>query len=60
MFSKSVELLSVEALTMGAKGAYLAIVCALNDFNLRDKDSFGYYLQFQHSVYGDHSNTVIE
>ena len=42
---------------MGAKGAYLDIV---NGFNLCDKDSFGYCLQFQHSVYYDHSNTAIE
>ena len=42
---------------MGAKGAYPAIV---NDFNLCDKDSFEYCLQFQHSVYRDHSNIVME
>ena len=57
MFSNLLKLLSVEALTMGAKGAYPAIV---NDFNLCVKDSFEYCLQFQHSVYRDHSNIVME
>ena len=32
----------------------------VNDLNLCDKDSFGCCLQFQLSVYRDHSNTVIE
>ena len=32
----------------------------VNDFNLYGKDSFGCCLQFQHSVYRDHSKTVAE
>ena len=32
----------------------------VNDLNLCNKDSFGCCLQFQHSVYRDHSNAVIE
>ena len=32
----------------------------VNGLNLCDKDSFGCCPQFQHSVYRDHSNTVIE
>ena len=32
----------------------------VNDFNLYNKDSFGYCLQFQHTVYRDYSNAAIE
>ena len=62
MCSESVETVTHGSHDVGAKGLTLLHTRLLfvNDLNLCDKDSFGCWLQFQHSVYRDHSNTVIE